>query len=183
MIYRIRWKGYAAGDDTWEPKESLSCPDIIKKYEAENDVTPPAKGRGRPSGNAGDKRKGSSGNQKSAKKSKQEGSDEDDDDDNDEKEYEVYRILDVAVKKGKREFLVHWKGWSSRHNTWEPEENLSCDDLIAKFDKDNAKNSKKELRLSPKSTKRYTESKNFNARHSRRNRGGGRVTYYDGEDE
>lgn len=31
--FRIRWKGWSAKDDTWEPKSSLSCPDIIKKYE------------------------------------------------------------------------------------------------------------------------------------------------------
>lgn len=31
--YRIRWKGWAAKDDTWEPKTSLNCPEIIKAYE------------------------------------------------------------------------------------------------------------------------------------------------------
>lgn len=31
--YRIRWKGWSAKDDTWEPKASLSCPEIIKAYE------------------------------------------------------------------------------------------------------------------------------------------------------
>lgn len=127
-----------------------------------------AKGRGRPAGNT--------------KKAKEEGSDDEEEDA--DKEYEVLRILDVNVKKnGKREFLVHWKGWSSRFNTWEPEENLSCDDLIAKFDKDSEKNSRAELRESPKSVKRYAESKNFMARHSKRNRGGGRVTYYDDQDD
>lgn len=33
-FYRIRWKGWGAKDDTWEPKSSLSCPDIIKAYES-----------------------------------------------------------------------------------------------------------------------------------------------------
>lgn len=32
--YRIRWKGWSAKDDTWEPKSSLSCPEIIKAYES-----------------------------------------------------------------------------------------------------------------------------------------------------
>lgn len=31
--YRIRWKGWGAKDDTWEPKSSLSCPELIKAYE------------------------------------------------------------------------------------------------------------------------------------------------------
>lgn len=32
ILYRIRWKNYESGDDTWEPEETLSCPDLIKKY-------------------------------------------------------------------------------------------------------------------------------------------------------
>lgn len=32
--YRIRWKGWTAKDDTWEPKASLSCPELIKAYES-----------------------------------------------------------------------------------------------------------------------------------------------------
>lgn len=35
--YRIRWKGWSAKDDTWEPKSSLNCPDIIKAYESSKD--------------------------------------------------------------------------------------------------------------------------------------------------
>lgn len=30
-------------------------------------------------------------------------------------------------------FLVKWKGWSHVHNTWEPRDNLDCDDLIEEF--------------------------------------------------
>lgn len=33
-LYRIRWKGWSSSDDTWEPKASLSCPEIIKAYES-----------------------------------------------------------------------------------------------------------------------------------------------------
>lgn len=36
-FYRIRWKGWSAKDDTWEPKTSLSCPEIIKAYESSKD--------------------------------------------------------------------------------------------------------------------------------------------------
>lgn len=32
-FFRIRWKGYGAKDDTYEPKSSLRCPDKIKAYE------------------------------------------------------------------------------------------------------------------------------------------------------
>merc|ERR1739838_998652 len=31
--YLIRWKGFAADDDTWEPISNLECPDNIANYE------------------------------------------------------------------------------------------------------------------------------------------------------
>ena len=37
-------------------------------------------------------------------------------------EYEVEEILDHKLVRGKKKFLIRWKGYSD--NTWEPEENL-----------------------------------------------------------
>ncbi|CAG5096357.1 Oidioi.mRNA.OKI2018_I69.XSR.g14580.t1.cds [Oikopleura dioica] len=33
LQYLIRWRGYDAEDDTWEPVENLDCPGIIKAWE------------------------------------------------------------------------------------------------------------------------------------------------------
>lgn len=33
-------------------------------------------------------------------------------------------ILKKRTRKGKIEYLVKWKGWSAKHNTWEPADNI-----------------------------------------------------------
>lgn len=88
-----------------------------------------------------------------------------------EKEYEVERIIDVHFKKNKtRDFLIRWKGFSARDDTWEPEENLNCQELIAKFMEkvEKARNAApKELRANRKHTEHYV-THTHGKRHSRR---------------
>lgn len=121
---------------------------------------------------------------KSPKKARTSSADENDDDNENEVvgEYEVDRILEVHFKKnGKREFLVHWKGYNSTDNTWEPEENMSCHDLIEKFmekvNKARASDTR-ELRVNRKPTKHFTLSMQQSGRRlSRRNLGKQRTQY------
>lgn len=53
----------------------------------------------------------------------------------DDRVYAAERIMKKRVRAGKVEYLVKWKGWSTRHNTWEPEENILDERLIDIFER------------------------------------------------
>jgi len=61
-----------------------------------------------------------------------EDSDEDDESE-EEEEFTVERIYAQRQMEGIRKYLIKWENYAEAESTWEPEENLSCPDLLKVF--------------------------------------------------
>jgi len=157
--YLVKWEGSAK--NTWEPEENLTgCQDIIDNFLIEEKTRLREEEMRR-------------------KREEEEGA------------YEVQRILEVKFVKtrGKennegelREFLIRWKGHGDEDDSWEPEENLACPEMIEKFMEKFEKRllaSEKTLRAAPKPVSRLNYAKS--ARVGRSNQGF-RKTYEGMED-
>lgn len=190
--FLVRWKGYGEDSDTWEQEKDLNCRKLIEEFldedenteeDAEKHIKQTSKSLKTPKAERKPKKPRSSFK-------KEEENDEDlfkeeikDEKDN-QKEFEVEKILEVHFKKNKtREFLIRWKGFTSADDTWEPEENLNCPELISKFMQkvEKAKTADmRELRTNRPHTKRYTLTTHESGRRlSRRNMDKQRATYHE----
>ena len=65
-----------------------------------------------------------------------------------QEEYEVEKILDSKIQRGKLKYLMDWKGCGPADRSWEPVENLEhCIELINRFHSKYQKPAPQELGL------------------------------------
>ncbi|CAK9797973.1 Chromobox protein homolog 5 [Anthophora quadrimaculata] len=193
--FLVRWKGYGETSDTWEQEKDLNCPQLIEEFldeltESEEDgktkksESTPKLGKNKVTKMEKKPRKTKNNMKKETENGKQIASDEEKNDKDDQKEFEVEKIIEVHFKKNKtRQFLIRWKGFTSADDSWEPEENLNCPDLIEKFMRkvEKAKTTEaRELRANRPHTKRYTLATHEHGRRlSRRNIDKQRTMYHE----
>lgn len=48
-------------------------------------------------------------------------------------EFEVEAVKGIREVDSKTEYYIKWKGYPHTENSWEPEENLNCADLIEDY--------------------------------------------------
>merc|ERR1719244_1279983 len=153
-FYLVKFEGYSKCN--WEPEENLDgCQDAIENFLIEEKTRMREEEMRR-------------------KREEEEG------------QYEVGRVLEVKFCKDKdengdqrREFLIRWKGHGEELDSWEPEENLNCPDMIETFMKKFEKRiqvSEKSLRQAPKKVERLAFS---NSRRLKSRNQGFRMTYED----
>ena len=54
-----------------------------------------------------------------------------------EEEFEMEKILNKRIVRGKKKFLVKWKGYTAEEDTWENKENLeNAKELVEEFEKE-----------------------------------------------
>lgn len=58
------------------------------------------------------------------------------------------------MQKGSSQYLIKWEGYPPSFNTWEPEENILCTELLQKFEDDWNKDNDNKTNIKAKTTKK-----------------------------
>ncbi|KAG4073874.1 hypothetical protein HA402_014079 [Bradysia odoriphaga] len=130
--YLIKWKDKSKGE-TWETarRTVALCPNILDKFTMKNpDCVPNLYMKESVDKPGMSKQKNQLKNRNRYYKINDPNLLDFDDD----FDWEVERIIEMSVKRDKtREFLVRWKGFRSAYDSWLPESDLDCPDLLEKF--------------------------------------------------
>merc|ERR1711997_205386 len=97
--YYLSWKGYGPEENTWEPKENLDCPELIKIFEDKLKAKKESKGKKKSGGDGeGGERKADAHPEEDARPR---GFD---------RGLQAERIIGATDSSGELMFLIKWKG-------------------------------------------------------------------------
>uniref|UniRef100_A0A2M3ZC00 Heterochromatin protein 1 n=1 Tax=Anopheles braziliensis TaxID=58242 RepID=A0A2M3ZC00_9DIPT len=150
--YLLKWKGYPSDSNTWEPRENLDCPELIKAFEQSREAggkkdSGKEKAKPRRTSTTSRKKKGGDSDADNGA-----GSDDDDRDDTGstkgktsvvaeevsgfEKGYTPEKILGATESNGKLLFLVQWKDKDKAQLVKSEEARKHCPQLVIDFYED-----------------------------------------------
>ncbi|XP_054710206.1 chromobox protein homolog 1-like [Uloborus diversus] len=119
--YFLKWKGYSDEDNTWEPRENLDCPEMIKEFE-ENWK------KKNPTDKTEKKRKIDAVEAAPAAKKK-----EDDRPRGFERNLDPEKIVGATDASGELMFLIKWKGCDEADLVPSKIANVKCPQTVIKF--------------------------------------------------
>ena len=131
--YYLKWRGFGMEDCTWEPREHLTCEDLIRQFEDDEKESRPAKAgpgsRGRPSK--------SNGEEYLALTPVRDDRDVGSDPFLENPMNEPQEIVEVGQRSGQLCFRVKWSG-ETAGTDWVPTEvaNLRCPHIVLRYYKD-----------------------------------------------
>ena len=156
--YLVKWKGFDDQYNTWEPIDILGCVEEIKKFEKNNLQNKHCTRELASSNGNGNSLKNSSTIETRLYKNKKT-----------REEFIVEKIKDRRITSdGTLEYLIKWRCFGDNYDddhtklmgiTWEPLENLECNELIRQFENENhMSRSRKQKPNVPRTIKNHSKN-------------------------
>jgi len=128
--YYLSWKGFGPEENTWEPKENLDCPDLIKAFEDKLKLKKEQDKRKRPGPGTPGKGGAEGGGEPPAKKlhpaedARPRGFD---------RGLQAERIIGATDSSGELMFLIKWKGSDEADLVPARQANMKCPQVVIQF--------------------------------------------------
>jgi len=116
--YFLSWKGFGPDENTWEPRENLDCPDLIKTFEDSKKKTDKAKKSAPKSTDDAAKKK------HPAEDGRPRGF---------ERGLQPERIIGATDSSGELMFLIKWKGSDEADLVPARQANMKCPQVVIQF--------------------------------------------------
>jgi len=126
--YYLSWKGFGPEENTWEPKENLDCPDLIKAFEDKLKLKKEQDKKKRPASSLSGSKEG--GEEPAAKKlhpeeaARPRGFD---------RGLQAERIIGATDSSGELMFLIKWKGSDEADLVPARQANVKCPQVVIQF--------------------------------------------------